>query len=173
MQTKLCPKCEQHLSLDQFHKHKGKGPLGLKSWCKTCDNTKMAERRKTDPEWAKERDVKKREYYYANHADQRIKAKERDSTLEGKHKIKDRMYRRKYGITKNQVDNLLEQQNYACVICNLNFDEKNRCCVDHDHNTGKVRGILCHPCNVSLGLIKDSIKTAQSMAKYLKAHKGE
>ena len=46
MQTKLCPKCEQHLLLDQFHKHKGKGPLGLKSWCKACDNANMAERRK-------------------------------------------------------------------------------------------------------------------------------
>ena len=173
MQTKLCPKCEQHLLLDQFHKHKGKGPLGLKSWCKACDNANMAERRKNDLEWAEKRNKKKSEHYYANQDKEREKARVRDSLPKIKLQSKNNRYLRKYGLTKNQVDDMLQNQNNKCEICKKEFGENNRYCVDHDHNTGKVRGILCHPCNVSLGLIKDSIKTAQSMAKYLKAHKGE
>ena len=51
-----------------------------------------------------------------------------------------------YELRIEDYNALLEKQGYACAICKRPFgDAKSR--IDHDHNTGKVRGILCHPCN--------------------------
>lgn len=42
-----------------------------------------------------------------------------------------------------------------------------RLCIDHDHATGRVRGLLCNDCNLSLGYAKDSIETLKNLIKYL------
>lgn len=66
--------------------------------------------------------------------------------------------KRNYGITQAEVSALLEQQNGRCAICSseVSFGRgpHRRACVDHDHETGKVRGILCDRCNSAEGLIK-------------------
>lgn len=60
-----------------------------------------------------------------------------------------------HGITHAQFQALLDSQNHACAICQKRFDELS--CrrfpanIDHDHKTGKIRGLLCNKCNVSLG----------------------
>lgn len=172
-ETKLCPKCEQHLPYDQFHKHKGKGLLGLKSWCKTCDNAKMKELRETDPEWRKNRNKATSRYYYENAEEQRRKASIRDNSPEGKRKRAERSYKRKYGMTLAQVEHLKQLQNNLCAICNTEFtqgwDERGQC-VDHDHKTGKVRGLLCRRCNLGIGQLGDSHEILIAAAEYLKRH---
>lgn len=56
--------------------------------------------------------------------------------------------KRKYGISKDEVFALLEKQNGACAICGLRaIDAGERLHIDHNHKTGKVRGLLCRPCN--------------------------
>ncbi len=62
-------------------------------------------------------------------------------------KQKDRYLRRKYGITLKQYYRMLKAQDYKCAICRRPFDEKRKANVDHNHKTGKVRGILCYRCN--------------------------
>ena len=67
---------------------------------------------------------------------------------------------KKYGITAFDFDRFLAQQKGVCAICKKNESHKNKknLSVDHDHTTGKVRGLLCHRCNTALGLFNDDIK---------------
>lgn len=71
--------------------------------------------------------------------------------------------KRKYGISEEQAQNLVSGQAGKCEVCN--FREAR--CVDHDHNTGKVRGLLCKQCNAGLGLFKDSTEWLLNAVRYL------
>lgn len=74
---------------------------------------------------------------------------------------------RKYGITPEQYDEMLEAQGNRCAICGNG--NKRVMAIDHCHATGKVRGLLCDPCNISLGHIerKDFLEKAlKYIAKY-------
>jgi hypothetical protein len=59
----------------------------------------------------------------------------------------------RYGITAKQYADMMNRQNNLCALCQCPME---RPVVDHDHLTGKVRGILCHPCNVKLPTVEDS-----------------
>lgn len=64
--------------------------------------------------------------------------------------------RRKYGVSVQQFEEMLEQQGGGCAICGGGQDDKRQMHVDHDHVTGAVRGILCTYCNPGLGYFRDS-----------------
>lgn len=85
----------------------------------------------------------------------------------------DAIIRRVYGITLEEYDNMLYEQDNGCAICGTKDDvvEGRRLAIDHCHDTGKVRGILCSRCNQALGLFCDSVDNLESAAKYLKKHK--
>jgi hypothetical protein len=74
-----------------------------------------------------------------------------------------------YGITPEQYDNLYREQNGICKICEHSDTggRRNYLCVDHDHETGKVRGLLCHDCNIGIGKLKDDPKLLQKAMLYL------
>lgn len=57
----------------------------------------------------------------------------------------------RYGINPEEVEAMLAKQNGLCPLCGK---PPKRVCVDHDHATGRVRGILCHGCNVGLGQLE-------------------
>lgn len=77
-------------------------------------------------------------------------------------------YLRRYGISTEEYEELLKQQYGCCAICSLHISAfKTRLAVDHDHNTGKVRGLLCTTCNVKLGIIEDAAFSKKA-ASYLK-----
>ena len=79
---------------------------------------------------------------------------------------------RTFGITIMEYDQMLILQNNKCLLCERDRKSFNKnFAVDHCHSTGKVRGILCGPCNVSIGLIKESSLTAYKMFQYLIKHK--
>lgn len=60
--------------------------------------------------------------------------------------------RREYGITLEEMKQMWEDQNRSCKICGTDIPSSGRTThVDHDHNTGEVRGILCLKCNIKLG----------------------
>jgi hypothetical protein len=83
----------------------------------------------------------------------------------GKKKASDRKshLKRKYGLTLEAFDQLLASQGGGCAICGRP-DADN---VDHDHETGHVRGILCFPCNVAIGLVHEDGERLLAAASYL------
>lgn len=76
---------------------------------------------------------------------------------------------KKFGLTHEDYLNLLEKQNRKCAICGKthNLEQYRTFNIDHDHLTGKVRGLLCNNCNTGLGLFKDDISRLQIAIKYL------
>jgi hypothetical protein len=88
---------------------------------------------------------------------------------------KDRMRRqaiaRTYGITLEELEELERRSGNRCMVCDATAEEDGRnLCVDHDHDTGKVRGLLCHPCNSAAGLLGDNSKRVEALAAYLVSH---
>lgn len=79
--------------------------------------------------------------------------------------------RTKYKLTLDAYVALLQSQNNKCAIClsPLMLQGKNTH-VDHDHKTGRVRGVLCRACNTGLGLAKENLSTIENMGLYLKKH---
>ena len=73
--------------------------------------------------------------------------------------------KREYGVTAEEYDQMLEDQENKCHICKSEIGYE--AAVDHDHLTGIVRGLLCRNCNVGLGHFKDSIETLKSAVEYL------
>jgi hypothetical protein len=78
-------------------------------------------------------------------------------------------YLSKYGLTEDGYQQLLEVQGGCCAICSSpDADSRGRALhVDHDHNTGKVRGLLCKNCNQALGLLADDSARLRKAASYL------
>jgi hypothetical protein len=90
---------------------------------------------------------------------------------------------RNYGMTKDEYQSLLQHQNERCAICKKPAEEcplprvrstEKRCglCVDHCHATGKVRALLCHPCNTMLGASRDDSNVLHEAARYLERFRG-
>ena len=85
---------------------------------------------------------------------------------------------RKYGLSGEAFWALLRKQWYCCAICHLEFDlneegAKNHGSephVDHDHVTGKVRGLLCSKCNRGIGMFGDDIEKLEGAIEYLKSY---
>lgn len=74
---------------------------------------------------------------------------------------------KRYGITIEDWDRMFIEQGGRCAVCKETVD---RLCVDHDHKTGRVRGLLCLTCNFAAGALKDSVLLAESLIQYLKKH---
>ena len=78
---------------------------------------------------------------------------------------------KKYGITLDQYQMMLESQKDVCAICkNPETIFQGNLAVDHCHATGKVRGLLCSKCNTTLGKVKDSVEILQAAIDYLNFH---
>ena len=85
-------------------------------------------------------------------------------------------YVRNYGITENAYEDLKKAQAHQCALCGgsgfvMGKHGHEKLCVDHCHDTGKVRGLLCHNCNRALGLLKDDPGLLRKAADYVEAHK--
>lgn len=95
----------------------------------------------------------------------------------GKKKYPKEYYREKniknyYGLSKKEYDKILKEQNGKCAICGTPESElKKSLCVDHNHKTGKVRGLLCTLCNQGLGSFKDNQSNVENALYYLILHK--
>lgn len=77
--------------------------------------------------------------------------------------------KRKYGISKEEYDLLYDKQKGCCAICGRHQSElKVALCVDHDHATGKIRGLLCKNCNLLLGYAEDSRGVLIKAMQYLR-----
>lgn len=80
----------------------------------------------------------------------------------------DKYIRRKYGITIEDYDQMLLAQNGLCGACRTLSTRK--LAIDHDHETGEVRGLLCGNCNTALGMLKDDPIKIRGLLDYMSGH---
>jgi hypothetical protein len=81
---------------------------------------------------------------------------------------RERQLMRDYGLTLEQFAGMIVRQNGCCLICH---EPMKPAMVDHDHDTGIVRGLLCGTCNTGLGMFKDDIRLLAAAIVYLEDHK--
>lgn len=77
---------------------------------------------------------------------------------------------RDYGLSLTEYNGLLERQGGVCAVCKEPPPKGRQLCVDHDHATGFVRGILCNKCNLALGYTNDNLTTIRRLLNYLLRH---
>lgn len=85
-------------------------------------------------------------------------------------KERERKYRLVYGIDSKQYKNALTAQDGVCAVCGEASNDR-PLSVDHDHTTGRARGLLCTCCNVGVGMFRDSPELLVTAAAYLHIHK--
>jgi len=143
MCTKVCNVCKQELPLESFHRLKtSKDGYGYR--CSKCD-------------YALQKDYKKRRY---------------EQFREDRRKVQ---RKHKYGLSDEDFQKMLSDQKGLCACCGKTLEEgwtqnhkNNKLVVDHDHKSGKVRGLLCTMCNKGLGLLGDDLEGLQKAVDYLK-----
>jgi len=120
-----------------------------------------------NPNYNKERYLKNKNYIISQEKIYRSKNR-------GKILIRMRNYacKRNYGITWEQKNQMRISQNNKCAICESDFlpldvAKGKGICVDHNHSTNQIRQLLCHRCNMVLGVVKEDRKLLQSYIKYL------
>lgn len=81
--------------------------------------------------------------------------------------FKDKQLKRDFGISLEDYNKIFLLQNECCAICNNHQEKCKTFQVDHDHENGEIRGLLCNRCNTGIGQLKDSIELLKSAIKYL------
>jgi len=147
--VKKCIKCNKLKVETQFYKNgerRKDGTSGTKNTCKQCSD-------KIHSEYVKDNISKVREYSRNSYNPE---------------KVRKQHLKRYYGLESKQYDDLFLKQNGSCAICGTHQkDIKMALNVDHNHNTGEVRGLLCHSCNRGIGLLKDSKDILKNAIGYL------
>ena len=178
---KKCTKCQAEKVLSDYHVDKGQ-KTGLSPQCKTCRAKRMKAFRES-PKGAKQRAYEKLPHRRAKNIE-----RSRLYRKSGKKAVSDKKYNKSekgrnyhlqhyYSITLEQYTEILLDQKGVCAICGSpetcsdGIDGIRPLAVDHDHKTGKIRGLLCNMCNKMLGCARDNTETLIRGAKYLKEHK--
>ena len=98
-----------------------------------------------------------------------IRAKQKKYNRENPEKRKNAILKNVYGITLEQYNQIFEKQKGKCAICKRHQKELTRTlCVDHNHKTKQVRGLLCVTCNTDVSVVENRLK---EMLKYLNKHR--
>lgn len=107
-----------------------------------------------------------KEYYYKNRETILIKSKK--LSKDNKYTRKEYDMKRSYNLDLEGYSKIFDEQEGRCKICNKYYTESQQgLVIDHNHETGEIRGLLCSKCNLALGLINENIHTLQNMIKYL------
>jgi len=124
--------------------------------------------KKLEPDYEKSRHHK----YYEEHKDQ-IKARVKEYDKTHKRDSKSKKLKHNFGITLEQYNDMLVSQNGVCAICKQVETHKHKSgvlcklSVDHCHTTGRNRKLLCHKCNLGLGIFNDNPVVLHDAARYL------
>ena len=160
MQTKICLKCNEEKELSEFHKSIT-GKLGVYHYCKECCAIKN-----------KINYIKNKKRINDNNKKRHTKHK---NDLKYKESRLNTRFKNLYGITLDQYNQMYKEQNGLCAICGKPElvihpqSKKVRALgIDHNHQTGKVRGLLCGVHNQMIGLAKENIQIFEKAINYLK-----
>jgi hypothetical protein len=178
---KKCTNCKIEKDFGNFNKNKASKD-GLNSQCNDCRKIYRAQYYKERSEEIKA----KAKNYYSNNKEKAAESKQKyyqknkDKWAEAAKRMMEKdpervkMYKRKwrlktqFGITLDEYDRLLKVQNNTCAICGSDHNEEEKgLFVDHNHQTGAVRGLLCSSCNTALGLFRDSPSLISNAFSYL------
>ena len=162
---KRCKVCGEVKPLDDFYRCAGMKD-GHRHDCKVCNLAAKKARYDADPQKAITRVVT---WQKANADHVRAVRRAHNATPERQRKQRDSYYLRTYGLTADQFDALLEQQGGGCAICRKLFERLASMHLDHDHRTGRIRGILCLNCNQGVGKFFDDPELLERAAAYLRA----
>jgi hypothetical protein len=114
---------------------------------------------------SKEQQKQYNKKYHEEHRDKDLSTKKEKYRCEGRNYYLLKLY----GITTIDWQDMFDKQEGKCAICGIHQSEvKSTFHVDHNHETNKVRGLLCSKCNQAIGLVGESISTLNSMIDYLK-----
>jgi Recombination endonuclease VII len=114
--------------------------------------------------------------YYDKHRDE-VLAKNAEYLKENKEKVNHRVRNRRHGITQEQYDAKMAEQDNRCAICHKefegtpHFDHSHACCPNLRSCDKCRRGLLCKDCNLGLGRFKDSIEVLQNAIQYVQQYK--
>ncbi len=160
---KLCRICDEFKPLDDFYRMAGMRD-GYRNECKSCSLRQKQQRYQANPEIAIAR-VKK---WQQENAD-RLNAyrRQRRQLPEVKQRERKTLLKRTFDLTPEGYAALLAAQDERCAICRAEPRPGQALDVDHDHKTGKVRGLLCRNCNHGLGKFKDNPFTLTEAQFYL------
>ncbi len=118
---------------------------------------------RANPEKARAADKRKREKHKG-----KIREMQKKHYQLTKEQIRDYNLRRAYKISAVEYDLMLTAQNSLCLICGKTNRNGRRLSVDHNHETGEIRGLICNGCNRMLGYANDSISVLGKAIEYLK-----
>ena len=155
--TKVCRDCGKRKKASDFSASPSSKD-GLYSYCKRCKADRV------------------RGYVGRNRDAVNRKARERGATPEGRMATRNSNLKVKFGVTHDYYEARLTAQGGCCAICDRRpVDGQKHFAVDHAHNTPKgaplkLRGVLCHDCNRSLGLADDDAALLLAAARYLEKH---
>jgi len=178
---KVCTKCGLEKDENYFYYRSRISKL-RHAQCKECTSNEVSEYQRTE----KGQEVRKKAYTkYASKSSSKIKAAKRQAEYRNnnredylekqriyreqphvKEQIKNRLLMYKYGITLKEKKTMWKEQNKKCLICFKDIDFK-EAVVDHDHETGEIRGILCNNCNAMIGFAADDTGVLESAINYL------
>lgn len=160
--SKTCRICGETKPLDDFYRMKGMRD-GHRNECKACH---LAQRKlRYDSPAAVERVQRWRDANADRYAAYR---REYAARPERKRAMRDAYYRRTFGISADEFDVLLEAQGGCCAICRKRPERAASLHLDHCHDTGAIRGILCGRCNQGLGLFGDDVGMLDAAVRYLR-----
>lgn len=158
-----CNGCNTTKPISEFSKDRWR-KAGFTFKCKICRAKQTKNWVKNNPEKVKEANFKSKE-----------KRKNFYSSEEGILSSRKAHLKRMYDITIEQYNEMSEAQNHKCMICGgTEMNYKNKVlCVDHNHATGKVRGLLCGLCNSGLGKFKENKQLLLNTIKYLEKYESD
>lgn len=152
---KVCSRCKEWQPLDAYSPH-ARGAAGRQARCRPCVYASARERWAANPDIRERREAYRKAYYKAN---------------EHKYFNTRRRYKlKKYGLTLEEYEALLALQDGKCAICGSSDPSRSGWAsmpVDHDHETGQVRGLLCDDCNNGIGRFKDDPELLRKAIVYL------
>lgn len=165
-QTKVCKKCGKKKGYSAFHIDRRTSD-GLKYRCRLCTNKTKAMWRARNADKVQ---AGRRESYQKNLATYRAY-----SQSSSRRRAIFTFKLRSYGLTIAQFEEMVKAQKGRCAICDKLPSEAlghnhHRLCIDHDHKTGAVRGLLCVRCNAGLGAFSDSAELMENAKNYITKH---
>jgi hypothetical protein len=164
---KVCRICGEEKALTEFHRATDMRD-GHRNECKVCFRLLWKARYDADPV-RRRRAVQRAQAWQQRNPDQHAENQRRVRAKPGfARRMRAGHLKRKYGITIDDYEAMLVAQGGGCAICHAPEPEGHSLHVDHDHDTGAVRGLLCFNCNAGLGKFGEDIELLSAAVVYLR-----